>query len=89
MAPNFLCEPTNVYLEGKKTAQNKFSFSSCTHRKEARNYFISNCYKLFEVCYNLFHRFLYRKPECDIRIQLPNVSLEHAIVRVDNDRKVS
>lgn len=29
-----------------------------------------------------------RKPECDIRIQLPNVSFEHALVKIDNDRKI-
>lgn len=30
----------------------------------------------------------HRKPACDIRIQLPNVSLEHAVVKVDEKDKV-
>lgn len=29
-----------------------------------------------------------RKPDCDIRIQLPNVSQEHAVVEVEDDKKV-
>ena len=30
----------------------------------------------------------FRKPDCDIRIQLPNVSQEHAVVEVEDDKKV-
>ena len=29
-----------------------------------------------------------RKPDCDIRVQLPNVSQEHAVVEVEDDKKV-
>jgi len=29
-----------------------------------------------------------RKPDCDIRIQLPNVSQEHAVVEVEDDKKI-
>lgn len=95
MAPNFLCEQANACLEGKKPAQYFLDCISCirfvpSYQRRlvsAKKGSVLACFKLLKVlkCISLCHR----KPECDIRIQLPNVSLEHAVVRVDNDRKVS
>ena len=90
MAPNFLCELTNACSEGKNPVDKKLLISVCKiyiREKERNPFTISDCVKLLTIL--RLSLCCCRKPECDIRIQLPNVSLEHAVVRVDKEKKVS
>lgn len=83
MDHSFLWEQTNACLEGKKAAHTAQTgkVNVCSNRTVLKvNLFLVYWLRIIPLCY--------RKPECDIRIQLPNVSLEHAVVKVDEEDKV-